>query len=132
MSIITGVIGAELGGLAAGTFGWTAATWSQIGWTAGVMLGTYLFQPDGPEYTQEGPRLNDLKVTTSTYGMDIPKVYGAYRISGNIIWALPLQETRHEERQEEGKGSGGSSSTSIWYTYKATFTVALCEGPGSI
>jgi len=128
MSIITGAIGAEIGGLAAGTFGWTAATWTQIGWTAGVMLGNYLFQPDGPNITQEGPRLNDLKVTTSTYGMDIPKVYGAYRISGNIIWALPLQETRHEETQEEGKGGGGSSSTSIWYTYKATFAVALCEG----
>jgi len=129
MSIITGAVGAKLGGMAAGTFGWTAATWSQIGWTAGVLVGTYLFAPDGPDVVSEGSRLGDLKVTSSTYGVDIPKVFGAYRISGNIIWALPLQETRHEERQEEGKGGGGGSSTTIWYTYAATFAIALCEGP---
>lgn len=129
MSAITGAVGAKLGGMAAGTFGWTAATWSQIGWTAGVLVGTYLFAPDGPDVVSEGPRLNDLKVTSSAYGVDIAKVFGAYRISGNIIWALPLQETRHEETQDEGKGGGGGSSSTIWYTYSATFAIALCEGP---
>ena len=127
-TLLTGTAGASLGSMAAGTFGWTAATWSKIGWIAGVAVGTYLFSPDGPDVVQEGPRLDDLKVTTSTYGMDIPIVYGSYRIAGNIIWALPLQETRHEERQEEGKGGGSSSSTNIWYTYDATFAIALCEG----
>ena len=129
MSGIGGAIGASIGSMAAGTFGWTAATWSQIGWTAGVLIGTYLFAPPGPDIMQEGPRLSDLKITSSAYGVDIPKVYGAYRISGNIIWALPLQETKHEEVQDEGKGGGGGSSTTIWYTYAATFAVALCEGP---
>jgi len=129
MAAIAGSIGASIGATAAGTFGWTAATWSQIGWVAGVLISNYLLAPDGPEVINTGPRLNDLKVTTSTYGMDIPKVFGSYRIAGNIIWALPLQETRHEETEEEGKGGGGGSTTTIWYTYAASFAIALCEGP---
>lgn len=129
MTAITGSIGLALGSMAGGTFGWSAATWSQIGWTAGVLVGSYLFAPDGPDIVNEGPRLNDLKVTASTYGLSIPKLFGAYRISGNIIWALPLQEVRHEEKEEEGKGGGGGSTSTIWYTYNATFALALCEGP---
>lgn len=128
-SAVMGSVGASVGSLAGGTFGWTAATWSQIGWTAGVLAANYLFAPDGPEIVNEGPRLTDLKVTSSAYGIDIPKVYGSYRISGNIIWALPLKETRHEETQESGKGGGGSSETTIWYTYTGTWAMALCEGP---
>ncbi|MCP3899118.1 MAG: hypothetical protein GY707_05225 [Desulfobacteraceae bacterium] len=128
-SAVMGSVGASLGGMAAGTFGWSAATWGQIGWTAGVLAANYLFAPDGPHIENTGPRLDDLKVTSSAYGVDIPKVYGSYRISGNIIWALPLHETKHEERQESGKGGGGSSTTSTWYTYKGTWAIALCEGP---
>lgn len=128
-SLVGGAVGGQVGSLAAGTFGWTEATWSQIGWTSGVIAANYLFAPDGPSVTQEGPRLDDLKVTTSTYGTHLPKVFGAYRIAGNIIWALPLDETRHEETQESGKGGGGSSSTTIWYTYTATWAVSFCEGP---
>jgi len=128
-SAVMGSVGSSLGSLAGGTFGWSAATWSQIGWTAGVLAANYIFAPEGPEIRSEGARLEDLRVTSSAYGLDIPKVYGSYRISGNIIWALPLSETRHEERQEEGKGGGGSSSVSIWYTYKGTWAMALCDGP---
>lgn len=128
ISAITGTAGAAIGNLAGGTFGWTAGTWTQLGWTAGVMLGTYLFQPE-TEISSEGPRLDDLKVTTSTYGNNIPTVFGSYRIAGNIIFALPLVETRHEERQEEGKGGGGTTTSSVWYTYAGTFAVALCRGP---
>ncbi|RLD08600.1 MAG: hypothetical protein DRI65_01820 [Chloroflexota bacterium] len=128
-SAIMGSVGSSIGSMAAGTFGWSAATWGQIGWTAGVLAANYLFAPDGPHTETEGPRLDDLKVTSSAFGGGIPKVYGAYRISGNIIWSLPLHETKHEETQESGKGSGGSSSTSTWYTYKGTWAIAFCEGP---
>jgi hypothetical protein len=127
---IGGVAGQKLGTLAAGTFGWSAATWGQIGWTAGVLAANYLFAPDGPDIVNEGPRLDDLNVTSSAYGVDIPKVFGSYRISGNIIWAMPIQETRHEQRSEEGKGGGGSE-TNIYYTYSGSFAVALCEGEAS-
>ena len=39
-----------------------------------------LFAPKPPN--QEGPRLNDRKLQSSTYGNAIPLVYGTYRIAG--------------------------------------------------
>ncbi len=129
VTAVTGAIGAGVGSLAGGAFGMTSATWTQIGWTAGVLVGAYLFSPDGPDVITEGPKLGDLKVTSSSFGESIPIIYGSFRTSGNIIFALPLRETKHEEKQESGKGGGGSSSTNIWYTYDATWAVAFCEGP---
>lgn len=51
------------------------------------------------------------------------------RVSGNIIWATPLKETRHVSRQSGGKGGGGGSSTQTSYTYSVSFAVGLCAGP---
>jgi hypothetical protein len=33
----------------------------------------------------EGPRLSDLSVQTSTYGADIPRLYGTISVMGNVI-----------------------------------------------
>ena len=41
-----------------------------IGWAVGSALGSFLF---APKITQEGPRLGDLKVQTSTYGAPIDR-----------------------------------------------------------
>jgi len=90
-----------------------------IGWMAGSMLGGILFAPKLPD----GPRLNDLSVQNSSYGASIPRVWGANRIAGNVIWSTDLVEHAHEEG---GKGSGGSYTT---YTYTVSFAVSLCEGP---
>lgn len=90
-----------------------------IGWMAGSMLGGVLFAPKLPD----GPRLNDLSVQNSSYGASIPRVWGAARIAGNVIWSTDLVEHAHEEG---GKGGGGSYTT---YTYTVSFAVSLCEGP---
>ena len=125
--LIGGMIGSSIGSsLAAGTA--YSALASQIGWTVGSMLFTALFQK-GTELYQEGPRLGDSTYTFATYGAPIPKMYGSYRTAGNVIWMLPIAETRHEDRQESGKGGGGDSSTSVWYTYSGTWGVGICEGP---
>lgn len=124
MAGLGGTIGAAIGTAIGGT-----ALSSQIGWVAGTLIANYLLAPEGADIKSEGPKLSDLRITASTYGVSIPKVFGSYRIAGNIIWSLPLKETLHEEKEEEGKGGGGTSSTTIWYTYTATFALALCEGP---
>ena len=109
--LITTVVGGALGFLVGGPLG------AQIGATLGGMIGASLFGP-----TIKGPRLNDLKVSASTYGAAIPEIYGTVRIGGNMIWSTGLKETKHKSG-----GKGGPKQTT--YTYDCTFAVALCKGP---
>lgn len=86
----------------------------QAGWLIGSVIGGRLF---GERQTVEGPRLGDLQVQASTYGLGIPRVFGSMRLAGNMIWARPLIERRR--RQSVGKGGGGQ--TVVSYEYVATF-----------
>ncbi len=72
---------------------------------------------------RQGPRLSDLKVQTSSYGTQIPKVFGTMRVAGCVIWATELIETRSTTRG--GKGRPGVSG----YNYAASFAVALSARP---
>lgn len=118
--IAGGVVGAVVGFYVGGPTG------AYYGAMIGAGIGGYLDPPKGP--TVEGPRLNDLKVQTSTYGVIVPRVYGMMGISGNILWLEndKLKETVKKKKQG-GKG-GGSSSTLKTYSYSATFALGLCEG----
>ncbi|MDH3660910.1 MAG: phage tail protein, partial [Alphaproteobacteria bacterium] len=86
-------------------------------------IGGQLFGGQGGKV--EGPRLGDLQVQASTYGMGIPEIYGSMRIAGNVIWARPLIE----KRQKESAGKGGGGQTVVSYSYYATFAVAFARGP---
>jgi len=102
------------------------------GWAIGSAIGALVDPVEGPDITQQGARLSDLSVTSSTYGGVIPLVYGTNRLAGNIIWALPLIEEEVVEKQETGgKGGGGGSVTTTTYNYYATFAMALGEGPAN-
>ncbi|PZQ61842.1 MAG: hypothetical protein DI544_04275 [Sphingomonas taxi] len=72
---------------------------------------------------RQGPRLSDLKVQTSSYGTQIPKVFGTMRVAGCVIWATELIETRSTSRA----GKGQPSITG--YSYAASFAVALSARP---
>ena len=61
--LVTTVLGGALGFVIGGPFG------AQIGAMLGGMIGSTLFGP-----TIKGPRLNDLKVSASTYGAAIPEI----------------------------------------------------------
>ena len=104
--------GAVLGGL----------TGTQLGWVAGTLAGGLLFQPKFPD----GPRLQDLSVQNSSFGNPIPRVYGTYRIAGNVIWAADLVEHAHQSGGGKGGGGGGGQTT---YTYSCSFAISICEGP---
>lgn len=109
--LITTVVGGALGFLVGGPLG------AQIGATLGGMIGASLFGP-----TIKGPRLNDLKVSASTYGAAIPEIYGTVRIGSNMIWTTGIKETKHKSG-----GKGGPKQET--YSYDCTFAVALCKGP---
>ena len=96
----------------------------QVGWLVGSFIGAALFS-GGQQQKVEGPRLGDLQVQASTYGMGIPQVFGSMRIAGNVIWARPLIE----KRSKSSAGKGGGGQTVVSYAYFATFAVAFARGP---
>ncbi len=115
-TVVLGLVGQAVGASIGGSIlGVSAAT-------IGGLIGTAIGSQIGPRQTSEGPRLESLKVTTSTEGAPIPQVFGRMRLGGNIIWATDFTET---VRTEGGKGLGSKTRT---YTYSASFAVALCEG----
>ena len=99
----------------------------QLGFLIGSALGSYIDQSLlAKGQKQEGPRLTDRRVQTSSYGQMIPIVRGSMAVSGNVIWASDLEE---ESSTEESGGKGGPTNTSTLYSYFANFAVSLCEGP---
>lgn len=83
-----------------------------VGFAIGSMIGSLLFPP-----TTQGPRLTDLKLTNSSYGAPIPLIYGAMRVTPNVIWQTDLHE-------HQSGGKGGPSVTTFSYT--ASFAMQLC------
>ena len=69
-----------------------------MGWLVGLFIGSQLF---AEKQKVEGPRLGDLQVQASTYGMGIPLVFGSMRLAG-------ATDIEFEENQAEvgGKGFG--------------------------
>jgi len=119
-------IGALIGWGAVGT-----AAAIQTGWLIGSIAGAFLLAKDGGEdTTQEGSRIDDLSSQTSEWGKPIPRVFGSYRLAGNVIWSIPLKETKHIDESDSGGkgGQGGTTNTTITYTYSASWAVGLCEG----
>ena len=92
---------------------------------AGLALAASALMPGVPG--MDGPRLSDLAVQTSTYGVAIPRVYGTISVAGNVIW-LENNTLREvvKKKKSGGKGGGGGSTTRT-YTYFATFHLALCS-----
>jgi hypothetical protein len=122
-----------------------AAIGAQIGALAGSFVDAALFAPSGQSRTYTGPRLSDLRVTASTEGAPIPRLYGRARVGGQVIWATELEEEVVTTETGGGGGGGGggkggggggrgggSSSgtvTTVEYRYYANLAVALAEGP---
>lgn len=136
-SLVLGAVGAAVGAGIGGTFlGMSAVS---LGWSIGSTLGSMLFdnKTKGSNTTQEGSRLGDLKVQSSTYGNPLPIFYGSMRAAGNVIWSTDIIETRHTSTQSSGGGGGkgggggggGSTVTTVTYTYSQSFAVAIGEGP---
>ena len=93
-----------------------------LGGALGALAGR---QIDGAIITsprREGPRLDELKVTTSSYGQPIPRHIGRMRTAGTIVWATDLKE------QGETTGGKGKPRTTT-YSYSTSFAVALACHP---
>ncbi len=92
---------------------------SAIGAALGQQIDGALFAPAA----REGRRLKELAVQTSSYGTQIPGVFGAMRVAGTVIWATDLIEER------EGNGGGKGRSSTVNYSYRVSLAVALSSQP---
>jgi Putative phage tail protein len=104
-TLILNAVGAAVGG----------PIGAAIGATIGQLIDQRLLAPKG----RQGPRLGDLAFQSSSYGARIPKLFGAMRVSGSVIWATDLKENR--SKQSTGKGRPKQTV----YSYTASFAVAL-------
>ena len=99
------------------------------GSTIGSAVDSWIVSSLAPAQRIEGARLDSLRITSSTEGAVIPRLYGRMRVGGNIIWATDFREETRTTSQGGGKGGGGGKVTTTEYLYFASFAVALCEGP---
>jgi hypothetical protein len=72
---------------------------------------------------RRGPRLGDLAVQTSSYGTQIPRIYGTMRVAGSVVWATDLIES--------SATSGAKGQPDVTYSYSVSFAVALSSRPAS-
>ena len=120
--LIIAAAGAAIGGAipgfaaAAGAIGMTGGG---LGWAIGSLIGSAF----APGQKSQGPRLNDLSVSSSAYGTPIPYTQGSPRIAGQIVWASTKREIATTTSQ--GKGGGGSEFTS--YTYEIDLLILLTD-----
>jgi hypothetical protein len=95
----------------------------------GSVVDSWIISSLAPTQRIEGARLDTLRITSSTEGAVIPRLYGRMRMGGNIIWATDFREETKTTTQGGGKGGGGGKVKTTEYLYYASFAVALCEGP---
>ena len=105
LTVVGGIVGGPVG--------------AAIGAAVGQQVDAAIFKPKG----RDGPRLADLKVQASTYGQQIPKLFGTMRVAGSVIWATDLIE----RRTKSGGGKGRPSVTE--YSYAVSLAVALSSRP---
>lgn len=81
-------------------------------------------------------KLNDLRVSSSSYGRGIPKVWGSMRVTGNMFWATDFREEKvyvtqkgKEKTGVKGEKKSKKGKAQPIYRYYANFAMGLCEGP---
>ncbi len=112
--------GQLIGGAFGGPFG--AALGGAIGGLAGSYIGG-----GGKDQVREGPRLANLRVSTSKYGEEILSIIGRMRPAGKVIWSPPIIERVNESKESAGKG-GGPEVTTRTFVYFASWANLICEG----
>jgi hypothetical protein len=101
---------------------------STVGTILGGPLGGAIGALVGQSFDQQmlsppsrGPRLGDLAVQTSSYGTQVPRIYGAMRVAGSVVWATDLVESQQT--------SGAKGQPDVVYSYSVSLAVALSSRP---
>ncbi len=132
-TLVLGAVGTTIGGSIGGSIlGVSAAAIGGfVGSTIGTVVDSWIVSSMTPAQKIEGARLENLRITSSTEGAVIPRLYGRMRIGGNIIWATDFRERKKTKTQGGGGkgGGGGKKVKTTEYFYCASLAVTLLEGP---
>jgi hypothetical protein len=90
--------------------------------TAAASIGGYLIDQALFGQRIESGRMSSMRPTVAEEGAPLPRIYGAARLGGTLIWATRFEETKTKRRGSKG----GQKSTE--YTYFANFAIAVAEG----
>lgn len=91
----------------------------------GIIDSQFLLPAVFPTDSLQGPRLNDLQLTTASEGSPVKWVIGPRnRVGGTVIWQTDLKEVKETE-SVGGKGGGGQDVTN--YKYFVSLAVAFCD-----
>lgn len=87
-----------------------------VGGAIGALIGQSIDQQvlGSP---RRGPRVGDLAVQSSSYGTQIPRLYGTMRVAGSVIWSTDLIESEQTD--------GAKGQPDVTYSYSVSFAVAL-------
>lgn len=102
-----------------------SAVGTALGGPVGGAIGSLIGQSFDQQFfgsARRGPRLGDLAVQTSTYGTQVPRLYGTMRVAGSVIWATDLTESSAQV------GAKGQPETTV-YSYSVSMAVALSSRP---
>ncbi len=103
-TLILGALGGTIGGALFGPVG--ALAGRALGALGGSAVDSLLLTPGR---RSEGPRLTEFGTMTSTEGAAMPRLYGRARLSGQVIWAAPVEEVVSTQTQSAG-GQGGAAT----------------------
>jgi hypothetical protein len=110
--------GQFVGGAVGGPIGAT------IGRALGALAGAAV---DGALFGERARPVSagaDIRLTGSSEGGAVPRLYGWSRLGGNIIWATELEELAGETSGAKGFGAAEEGERTI----VGSFAVAFCEG----
>ena len=139
-TLVLGAVGSAIGGAFGGAIlGFSgAAIGGFIGSTIGSVVDSWIVSSLAPAQRIEGARLDSLRITSSTEGAVIPRLFGRMRIGGNIIWATDFREETKTTSQGGGKGGGAARSrppntstlpASPWRCARARSPASAASGP---
>ena len=78
----------------------------------------------------EEPRLGNLRVQTSMYGLAQPMVWGQTRVTGNLLWFGNFRAVATTTSTSQGgKGGGGVTQIDTKYSYYAAAILGIAHGP---
>jgi hypothetical protein len=125
-TLLLAAAGSALGGAVGGSVAGIGAM--ALGKAAGAIVGSVLDQRLlglGSAPVETG-RVERFRVMGSSEGAPLARVFGRYRVAGQVIWSSRFLESVHSERVG-GKGGGGGGTVRE-YSYSVSLAIALCEG----
>lgn len=117
---------------AAGAWAGTAVgIGAAAGWAIGSAIGSVVEASFAPKTAPQNT-LADLSVQTANWGAGLPRVFGAQRMAGNIIWSTDKRMMGGSQGKFGGKGGGGGKGGKKGggqqAYYEVSLAIALAEG----